>query len=483
MDGHLPKAVEQSVQAIRDSYRRAKLSQSLTIEDVSERARIATDSIVRISTGKWMEKGLKHDTLKAVMVDGLQIEQGEWESVEEAFEHANRWRKTQRSGQHAVIEPVEMTRIARTHGSQPGRGYPTLDVTRFMIWPDGRLEGTIERIEPESRRGAIWSGSGREINGTLLMTFWPSPEQSHSPGRSDSAGHLLIQREASRGRPWPGKVVKLIRTAGGLPKMVEYDSWLSPLDDRKLVSAASTVAVLDFDNTLADGWILEPWVGLLAEAQIGESAAAVGKLQDLLQAYKSRSDFGHDRLARDAGQIYGEALKGVPVGELERLAQSFTADYVGRRGSLFASSRELVSGLRSRGLRPILMTGAPEELVKWIAPELDIENSYSLVLEKDQDHAFTGKVEQNVGVSSEKTAACESLEQEQECRIVVAIGDSEGDRGMWQKAEIAIRVGKDGNATADKNLIAANMDSELDDDFWSKIPTSSWLGLIDEFER
>jgi HAD superfamily phosphoserine phosphatase-like hydrolase len=243
-----------------------------------------------------------------------------------------------------------------------------------------------------------------------------------------------------------------------------------------LVSAASSVAVLDFDNTLARGWILGPWMQCLAENAIGDMGAGIERLLKLFADYSARPGFGHDRLAMEAGQIYADSMANVAARNVEPLAAPFVSDYLGPRGQLFEHARSLISGLRERGLRPVMITGAPGEVTEALMRELEIERCFPLLLEID-DGVFTGTVVSNRGIAHEKAAACRWLIDEQECEIIVAIGDSEGDRPMWRLAEVSIRVGGPPD-TNDVIISGVELSTALNQTFWDQIPKASWLAFV-----
>jgi phosphoserine phosphatase len=378
-------------------------------------------------------------------------------------------------------EPVRLIRYGRARADQPGRAYPSLDRLDLELWPDGQVEGLIERIEPEGRRGALWSCAGRQVLDTFLLTFWPLKSDDGEAAQSNSAGQILVQREISLRRPWLGKFVKLERRQSKPPVLQEYDYWLSPATDRGLVSSVSTVAVLDFDNTMARGWILRPWMDCLAENGVGDARAGVGRLEQLLNDYSSRPSFGHDRLATKAGEIYAESMRGVAARDVQRLAEPFVSDYLGPRGQLFASTREMIGGFRERGLRPVLITGAPGEVTEALTKELEIEHCFPLRLNLTNG-VFTGSVASNHGVSGAKATACQWLVDEQECEVAVAVGDSAGDQPLWRHARVSIRVGGPIGAS-DVTMSGIDMNAALDDRFWQQIPRASWLDFVEVSTR
>jgi HAD superfamily phosphoserine phosphatase-like hydrolase len=236
------------------------------------------------------------------------------------------------------------------------------------------------------------------------------------------------------------------------------------------------VALLDFDNTLARGWILGPWLQELGSAGIGRAAEGYEELAGLFAEYRVRPGFGHDRLATEAARIYATSLTGVSVHDVKPLAEPFAVDYLGRDGPLFPSSRALLSGLRERGHRTILVTGAPSELAEPLMRELGFERSFALVLEIEGG-IYTGAIVANSGLSSAKAKVCEHLAESEESEVVVAVGDSEGDRPLWRHARVAIRVGATGD-DAELNVSALNLEEPLDAGFWEMIPTASWLSEL-----
>ncbi len=127
---------------------------------------------------------------------------------------------------------------------------------------------------------------------------------------------------------------------------------------------------------------------------------------------------------------------------------------------------------------PVLVTGAPAEVAKPLIRALDIERSFATML-SIEDERFTGFVRTNRGVSKAKQAACDHLIRAQECDIVVAIGDSEGDRPMWDAAEISIRIGGDPDAR-DVKISGLDLTQPLSEEFWSRINPASWLTVLDQ---
>lgn len=427
--------------------------------------------ITRLRRGTWLEHGLSKEMVKRILCGGLNVDEATWKRSEYLFDVITQWSKPNGRSRSKVTRIV---RFGRTEPFPHGRDYGSIDRFELDRLSDGRIEGVIERIEPEARRGALWQCVGRITADTLLLSFWPATTADEGAPQSDSDGVMLIQREASRGRAWPGMFLKLERHAGAAPRLHEYPYWLSLPSDRHLVDACSTVAVLDLDNTLVDGWVLERWMRMLGEVELGHAREGAERLARLFDAYRADPGYGHDRLAHEAAGVYAASLCDLDDEELTPLAKVLVDDYLAADGSIFPATRRLLDGLRERGLRPVLITGAPSEVALPLARELRIESVFALIAARDHTGRFTGEVEVNHGLSTLKRAVCDKLREIHDCNLLVAIGDSEGDRPMWDAAHVSVRVGGLKEA-GDVTISGVDLTTPLNDAFWELIPRASWL--------
>ena len=452
--------------------REAMASQGLTVGDIARTADTPRFPIARLATGTWRRSGITKQMLKRILRDCLEVDDCVWARAQRLFDQE---RHSQSAAGHYGTRIV---RYGRTEPFPPGRRYASIDRLELEQMPDGRIWGFIERIEPETRRGATWESIGYVTPQTLLLTFSPSMSPDDATPESNSSGAIVVQREPDRRRSWPGAFIKLERHSGRNPDLAQFAYWLSPPDEHNLlVDASSTVAVLDLDNTLAEGWIMVGWLRTLAEAGLGDARHGANELDHLFTAYRSDPEYGHDRLAREAARIYAASMSGVESKLTEPLATALVSDYLASGGNVFPSTTRLISGLRDRGIRPVLITGAPSEVVSELATELGIGSVFPLTLEQ-RDGRFTGAVEFNHGLSTAKRKVCRDLREAHDCNLLVAVGDSEGDRPMWDAAEVSIRVGGVADAR-DVTISGVDLTSPLDSAFWAHIPGASWIEELD----
>lgn len=459
-----PPAAQSAVDALSALAREAR--GTTPIKTIASKADVSQTAVSRLCSGKWQKEGLSKPTLERI----LRV----MDCADETLERAGDLYDEAKAERHEPPAPTTV-RYGLTPAEQEGRLYASIDRIAYEERVDGYVAGTIERIEPTGQRGNRWECAGRISHGELHLTFWPSSKRG---SQASSTGHLAVIRDQNSKRPWAGFYIKLSGHPGNNPRLLTYEFITVPGHDDRLTNASSSVVVLDFDNTLAHGWIMRPWVGLLASRGVGNARAARDELEQLFADYETGRTMSHDRLADRAAELYADALSGVLVRQVEELAETFVSDYLEDTNTLFRYSRELVKGLRSRGLRPVLVTGAPAEVAKPLIRALNIERSFATVLHI-ADERFTGSVRSNRGVSRAKQAACDHLIRKQECDIIVAIGDSEGDRPMWDAAETSIRIGGDPDAR-DVTISGLELTQPLSDEFWSRISAASWLTVLDQ---
>jgi phosphoserine phosphatase len=475
-----PAEIRSKIEELSSLARDARKASGLTVDQVAAATHNDRSLLTRINTGSWVDQGLSTYALTAA----LKAMDASSDVIDQAivlYDEIVEWRKASRRDlrgtvPHARGLGLRIVRWGCAASQPPTRPYASLDRLSLEADERGRVTGTIERIEPEARRGASWICAGILSAGALHLTFWPAEPKSDGTPQSDSVGHIAVHRQPSRTRSWPGFFTKLERGDGRSPHLNSFSYVLAPPDPRVLLPAVSAIALIDFDNTLASGWIMDSWLEVLGRQGVGRAGDGFEQLQRLFAEYAHSNSFGHDHLASEAAQIYAKSLSGVAVDEVTQHAPAFVANYLSeRRGRLFASSRALLDGLRERGLRPVLVTGAPKEVVDRLMRELDISTAFPLLLERENDH-FTGRIHFNHGLASAKAEACELLE-ERECDILVAIGDSEGDLPMWKRARCAIRI--DGTAAqTGLTLSGVDLHSPLGVDFWEHMPRATWLNEV-----
>jgi HAD superfamily phosphoserine phosphatase-like hydrolase len=199
------------------------------------------------------------------------------------------------------------------------------------------------------------------------------------------------------------------------------------------------VALLDLDNTLVADWTIRPWLKALARRS-GWRTEAKACAQDIevFMTQMATGEIDHDELVGLCERRYVELMAGRPVAEVEEAAEQFVASrHNKQREHDFV--RPLVAWLKDRCIAPIIVSGAPAELVRQYAAHLQISeyHGFSLVVENG---LYTDKVLGNPGSTIEK-ARIVSQTIRRRRRVVLALGDSQSDMGLWDAAPNKVIVG------------------------------------------
>lgn len=193
-------------------------------------------------------------------------------------------------------------------------------------------------------------------------------------------------------------------------------------------------ALLDWDNTLRKGYTLFTWMDYLINIGIIESE--VRKEVDYhIEKYK-KAEISHDQLARDAGKIFAKSIKGIRKSILEQKIQAYMCE---DSSKLYGFTQEIFEVLNENKVLPIIVSGAPSDILENYLIQFNIYKIYGFVAEVENDR-FSGKVLYNYGYDK-------SLKIEEICKKMgrlpkISFGDSASDFGMLEIAEKSIIVCK-----------------------------------------
>jgi phosphoserine phosphatase len=205
---------------------------------------------------------------------------------------------------------------------------------------------------------------------------------------------------------------------------------------------ARRVALLDWDNTLHHGWTLEPWVRFLVDRGQAPVSLAVDGEQLTRDYLEGRLD-GHSDLAHRANTLYAAAAAGWASTDVAALVAPFLDEV--DRPLVYGFVPALLAWLVEHGIEPVVVTGAPAELVAGY-----VESAGGRVLGltlAEADGRYTGAIGRNPGPGAEKArAVTEMLAGGYE--VVLGAGDSESDLPLLQAARHQLVVGNPALAEA-----------------------------------
>ncbi len=191
-------------------------------------------------------------------------------------------------------------------------------------------------------------------------------------------------------------------------------------------------ALLDWDNTLRKGYTLFTWLDYLIDIGIVESVVRQ-EVDYYIEEYK-KEKISHDQLAKDACDVFAKSIKGMKKSILERQIKDYMCE---DSTKLYGFTQEIFDVLNENKILPIIISGAPSDILERYHMIFNIYKIYGFVAEVENDR-FSGKVSYNYGYNK-------SLKVEEICNKMgkipkIAFGDSVSDFEMLNKAEKSIIV-------------------------------------------
>ncbi|HVF14001.1 MAG TPA: haloacid dehalogenase-like hydrolase [Acidimicrobiales bacterium] len=193
------------------------------------------------------------------------------------------------------------------------------------------------------------------------------------------------------------------------------------------------VALLDWDNTLHEGWTLDPWVRYLVEEGVAPPSFGRDTQRAVDDYLGDRID--HSELGHRVGALYAAVAGGWRTSDVADLAVPFLAG-VERR--VFPFVPALLSWLVDRGIEPVIVTGAPADLVVgYVEPAGGRVVGLTLA---ESDGRYTGAVRRNPVTADEKARVVAELEADGH-QVVLGAGDTDSDLPLLRAARRQLVVG------------------------------------------
>lgn len=307
---------------------------------------------------------------------------------------------------------------------QGDRDYFSVDRILFTDTRLDSLVGTIERLVPVPREESevVWSVHGnRYEDSAIFLTFFAIARPEY-----DSRGTLALLRTPDGG--YSGEYQR-IRHARDRSLIRRKYYWRRELPQR----GYADVALLDVDNTLRSGWLIVPWLESLRheDVELQKPDVVLDSLAELFSEY-SGGLLDHDSLAERTSELYRSAVSLAERVDVARYAKKFV-DAIATDIHPFVEP--LLVHLKAVRIAPILVSGAPQPVVRALADRLDIEEAYGMCFPDDRPFA------NNPGISTDKHAIVHRTVSTYRRRIRLAVGDSDSDKPMWNAADSAVVVG------------------------------------------
>ncbi|OGP66105.1 MAG: hypothetical protein A2169_15885 [Deltaproteobacteria bacterium RBG_13_47_9] len=196
-----------------------------------------------------------------------------------------------------------------------------------------------------------------------------------------------------------------------------------------------TIALVDWDGTVRRDFTIRSWMKYLHS--IGSfSRDVVSDIESQFLLYLE-GKIPYEDLAKSSAEIYARSVEGMPVEMLRGAAHAFLESDI---SNLLDLPVQLLSELRSRNIEPVIVSGAPCEVLTEYKGFLNLRNIFCLQL-AIEGSVFNGEVDTNPGISSVKHEIVRQLLLETGTRIALAVGNSSSDEPLFNAADLTVIVG------------------------------------------
>lgn len=186
-------------------------------------------------------------------------------------------------------------------------------------------------------------------------------------------------------------------------------------------------AVIDWDNTVRRGFTLFDWMEYLYSRNVIDRK--VNKEIEAIQDLYADKKISHDEYAKQACAIYAKAMDGISVEMRNRLVTRYMR-YDEKQLQPFAPG--LFSYLKRYGIKPIIISGAPEYILEHYTERFGIHKIYAFC-EIIEHGRCIGSVKYNYGADKQKTVRllCETYGR----KPLIGFGDSNSDIPLFQMSQ------------------------------------------------
>jgi phosphoserine phosphatase len=340
---------------------------------------------------------------------------------------------------HEISQPRDLPELSQgalrrlryaVNPRQPGRPHTTVEKVEITLAPgSSKISGRIERMLPIRQREMKWTIAGTKTDRHLFMVFSPINERDpHSRGTIN----LSRTGDPRESLTYTGKLLRPVMSRDMPDEIVELRYGLH--------EDLSLVALCDYDSTLRPNETIVAWLEFLQD-ELGWPTAGrtLGQIRRLIREYQDGKR-SHDQLSARYARAYAKFMAGRSVAETEAAVRRFVNNGAG--GGLWPFVPPLLTGLRKLNIEPVVITGAPRELVTAHLEPLGIRRMFALELEQMRGK-FTGNVRVHHGERTAKQNVVNELIDGYNGSgvLILGAGDSESDLPLIDDAHVQLIVG------------------------------------------
>lgn len=192
------------------------------------------------------------------------------------------------------------------------------------------------------------------------------------------------------------------------------------------MSTNARYALLDWDNTLREGFTITSWTKYLCDKSVIKKDAYC-RLMNQFELYQTRKS-SYEQLANTTTGIYAQALAGTELCTIEKMAYHFCQE----DEAVFQFVNKLFKFFNRSNIDTIIVSGSPQVILLQYAKRFGISEVYGMDIEVI-DGRYTGTVKQDYG--AEKAHVVQEICYGRNSKPLIAFGDSASDKPLLEVAK------------------------------------------------
>jgi HAD superfamily phosphoserine phosphatase-like hydrolase len=193
-------------------------------------------------------------------------------------------------------------------------------------------------------------------------------------------------------------------------------------------------AFLDFDGTLSKSNLSIEFIGYLGGINFFSENIIKGVV-DISTKHKN-GEMSYDKFCEEWGKLWAAGSEGKSVDEMQQHAKEFFMQF---KPNIYASSYALINLLRKEGYRSIILSVGAEEVNKFAANALVVDEMYCTKLEINNSR-YTGNIGTMLHLPTGKANILDKLKDRFNFSESLAFGDAISDKRMLELVGIPVAL-------------------------------------------
>ncbi len=214
---------------------------------------------------------------------------------------------------------------------------------------------------------------------------------------------------------------------------------------QRALGKSCSLCICDWDGTLRPGFLIVDWVLYLSK-KLSVPSVRHHQLLTFVERYRA-NEISYESFANAAIEVYAKVLSGLNCQDVRELSDAFVIE---DSRNLFPSSRPLLTAIKERGYKIVVISGAPLIPLLSYSKLLRIDHTFAVDAACNQNGFFEDRIIKNYALPQNKQRIINELIS-RGFEIAMAFGDSASDKPLLDAAKYPFFVGAESRGINSQN--------------------------------